>query len=223
MDKDKIKKTKVELVKYTKSEELMNSITHGIGSVFAIVAMILLLISSFADFSGLRLFSSIVYGLSMIMMFTMSSVYHGLSPKLSAKLVFRVIDHCDIYIFIAGTYTPYCLLAIGGNVGYTIFAIIWILAIIGVLMNAIDLEKYKLPSLIMYLFMGWLIVFSYGTLKESLETAGVDLLLAGGIAYSMGAFFYVIGSKRKYMHSVFHVFVLAGAVLHFISVYLYVM
>ena len=154
-------------------------------------------------------------------MYLVSCLYHALSPKLKAKKVFRVLDHCDIYLFIAGCYTPYCLSLIGGKMGWIIFSIIWISAIVGVLLNAIDLEKFQVPSTIMYLIMGWMIIFSYNSISTLLPKAGLVLLISGGIAYTIGAILYAIGSKKRYFHSVFHFFVLAGTTLQFFSILLY--
>ena len=156
-------------------------------------------------------------------MYLMSCLYHSLSHRLKDKKVFRVIDHCDIYIFIAGCYTPYCLSLIKGTEGIIIFIIIWLSAIIGVLLNAINLEKFQIPSTAMYLIMGWLIIFSYNDIKSLLPSTGLNLLIGGGVIYTIGAILYGIGSKRKYFHSVFHFFVLAGSVFHFFSILLYVM
>lgn len=212
---------KVTVPKYTLGEEIVNSISHGLGIILGIVALVLTIVFSVKNNNTIGIVSSCIYGSTMIIMYTISCLYHALSPKLKAKKVFRVIDHCDIYLFIAGCYTPYCLSLIGGVTGWVIFAIIWACAVIGVLLNAIDLEKFIIPSVLMYLVMGWMIIFSYDSVATLLPTPGLALLIAGGISYTVGAILYAIGSKKKYFHSVFHFFVLLGSILQFFSILLY--
>lgn len=212
---------KVTVPKYTLGEEIVNSISHGFGIILGIVALVLTIVFSAKNNNTIGIVSSCIYGSTMIIMYTISCLYHALSPKLKAKKVFRVIDHCDIYLFIAGCYTPYCLSLIGGVTGWVIFAIIWACAVIGVLLNAIDLEKFIIPSVLMYLVMGWMIIFSYDSVATLLPTPGLVLLIAGGISYTVGAILYAIGSKKKYFHSVFHFFVLLGSILQFFSILLY--
>lgn len=212
---------KVTVPKYTIGEEIVNSISHGLGIILGIVALVLTIVFSAKNNNTIGIVSSCIYGSTMIIMYTISCLYHALSPKLKAKKVFRVIDHCDIYLFIAGCYTPYCLSLIGGVTGWVIFAIIWACAVIGVLLNAIDLEKFIIPSVLMYLVMGWMIIFSYDSIATLLPTPGLVLLIAGGISYTVGAILYAIGSKKKYFHSIFHFFVLLGSILQFFSILLY--
>lgn len=212
---------KVTVPKYTLGEEIVNSISHGFGIILGIVALVLTIVFSVKNNNTIGIVSSCIYGSTMIIMYTISCLYHALSPKLKAKKVFRVIDHCDIYLFIAGCYTPYCLSLIGGVTGWVIFAIIWACAVIGVLLNAIDLEKFIIPSVLMYLVMGWMIIFSYDSVATLLPTPGLVLLIAGGISYTVGAILYAIGSKKKYFHSIFHFFVLLGSILQFFSILLY--
>lgn len=212
---------KVTVPKYTIGEEIVNSISHGLGIILGIVALVLTVVFSAKNNNTIGIVSSCIYGSTMIIMYTISCLYHALSPKLKAKKVFRVIDHCDIYLFIAGCYTPYCLSLIGGVTGWVIFAIIWACAVIGVLLNAIDLEKFIIPSVLMYLVMGWMIIFSYDSVATLLPTPGLVLLIAGGISYTVGAILYAIGSKKKYFHSIFHFFVLLGSILQFFSILLY--
>lgn len=207
--------------KYTLGEEIFNAITHGVGALFGIVALVLTIIFSIKNNNTIGLISSIIYGVSMIFMFTTSCIYHALSPNVKGKKVMRIIDHCDIYVFIAGCYTPFCLSTIGGKIGWLIFGINWTCAIIGVLLNSINLEKFKKISFAIYLIMGWMIVFSFKSLSANLAPMGIKLLLLGGIIYTIGAVFYLAGSKKKYIHSVFHIFVLLGAISQFFSILLY--
>lgn len=213
---------KITIPKYNLCEELINSISHGLGVILGIIALVLTITFSARNHSPIGVVSSCIYGVTMIIMYLNSCLYHAFSPKLKAKKVFRVLDHCDIYLFIAGCYTPYCLCLIGGTKGWIIFSVIWTSAIIGVLLNAINLEKFQVPSLILYLIMGWMIIFSYDSISNTLALPGLILLIAGGIVYTLGAILYGIGSKKKYFHSIFHFFVLAGSILQFLSILIYV-
>lgn len=213
---------KITVPKYNLCEELINSISHGLGVILGIVALVLTIVQSAKNHSTIGVVSSCIYGSTMIIMYLNSCLYHAFSPRIKAKKVFRILDHCDIYLFIAGCYTPYCLCLIGGIKGWIIFSIIWLSAIVGVLLNAIDLEKFQVPSVILYLVMGWMIIFSYNSIEEVLALPGLILLITGGVAYTIGAILYGIGSKKRYFHSVFHFFVLAGSILQFLSILIYV-
>lgn len=212
---------KVLIPKYNLCEELINAITHGIGALFGIVALVLTVIFAARNHNVIGIVSSAIYGATMIIMYVMSCLYHSFSPKMKAKKVFRIIDHCDIYLFIAGSYTPFCLSLIGGVTGWTIFGVIWFCAILGVILNAINLEKFKVLSVIMYLVMGWMIIFSFSHLKAVMPWKGISLLLSGGIVYTIGAILYAIGSKKRYFHSIFHFFVLGGSILQMFSILFY--
>ena len=207
--------------KYTLGEEITNSITHGLGVVFGIVILVLTIITAAHNHNSIGVVSSCIYGVSMIIMFLISCLYHALSPRLGAKKVFRILDHCDIYVFIAGSYTPFCLSLIGGARGWFIFGTVWSCALLGILLNSINLEKFKIISFILYLVMGWVIVFSFKSLNAVLPTKGLIYLLSGGIVYTIGAALYGIGHKVRYMHSVFHVFVLIGCILQSLSILFY--
>lgn len=213
--------TKEKTPKYTLGEEIVNAITHGIGAIFGVVALVLTIVFSIKNKNTIGLVSSIIYGVSMIFMFTSSCIYHALSPRIKGKKIMRIIDHCDIYVFIAGCYTPFCLSTIGGVKGWIIFGINWACAIIGIILNSINLEKFKIPAFLIYLIMGWMIIFSFESLSLNLAPMGIKLLLLGGIIYTLGAVFYLIGAKKRYIHSVFHIFVLLGAISQFFSILLY--
>ncbi len=216
---------KIKLPDYTKGEEIFNMVTHIVGGAIGIVATILCVCFAIMHGNSYGVLGGSVFGASMIILFTISSVYHGLSKNCIAKPIFRVLDHCTIYVLIAGTYTPIALGPLreySHKLGWTIFAFIWIMAAIGILFNAIDLEKFKVLSMICYIFMGWCIVFAWGPTKIALGRGGTALLLAGGIAYTIGAVLYVLGKKCRYIHSVFHIFVDIGSLLHFLCILLYV-
>ena len=213
--------SKITVPKYTLGEELLNSITHGLGVLFGITILVLTIIMSAYHHNTIGIVSSCIYGTSMIVMFLISCLYHALSPRIGAKKVFRILDHCDIYAFIAGSYTPFCLSLLGGTVGWTLFGIIWTCAIIGVILNSINLEKYKKISLGLYLIQGWMVLISFNSLYQALPTKGLFYLLSGGIVFTIGAVLYGMGKKMRYMHSVFHIFVLAGCILQSFSILFY--
>ncbi len=212
---------KISIPKYTLGEELVSSISHGIGALLSVAGLTMCIVRSAIHGSGAALAASIVYGISLIILYTMSCIYHALKPN-KAKRVFRVFDHCSVFLLIAGTYAPYTLVSLSGATGWVLFGIIWASAILGITLNAIDLEKFSKVSVACYLAMGWAVIFAFRPLMASLAFPGLMLLVAGGVAYSLGVILYAIGSKKRYMHSVWHFFVLAGSILHFFSIYLYV-
>lgn len=215
-------KEKIEIPKYTLGEEIMSAITHGIGALLSIAALVLCVIFSAISGSAISVLSSVIYGSSLIILYTMSTLYHSFKVN-NAKRVFRIIDHCSIYLLIAGTYTPYTLLVLPKNYGIPLFIIIWSIAILGIVLNSIDLKKFKIVSFLSYLILGWAIVFAFKPLMDNLATGGFILLLIGGLCYTFGCIFYGLGRKKKFMHSIFHIFVLAGSVLQFFSIILYVL
>ena len=214
------------LPKYTKGEEIFNMTSHIVGAVLGIVATVLCIVFAAIRGNVYGIISGAIYGVTMIILYTMSSIYHGLSPKRYSKKVFQVLDHCSIFLLIAGSYTPFALCTIreyDTASGWIIFGVIWAFAILGIVLNSIDIKKFKVFSMICYLVMGWCIVFKITLLPELLGTAGFVLLLLGGIAYTVGAILYGLGKKHKYMHSVFHLFILLGSLLQFLCILLYVM
>lgn len=223
MTRTKLKDRKLPI--YTKGEEIFNMTSHIVGGAFGIIALIICVIFSIIHKSGYAIISSIIYGSSMILLYTMSSIYHGLKPKGTAKKVFQILDHCSIFLLISGSYTPFCLITFreyNPVLGWTIFGIIWGMAILGIVLNSIDLKKYRVFSMICYLGMGWCIIFTANLLPKLLGIPGLVLLVTGGIAYTIGAILYGLGVKKKYMHSVFHLFILLGSILQFFCILLYV-
>lgn len=224
-----MKRTKLKdriLPTYTKGEEIFNMTSHIVGAVLGIVATVLCVVFAAINGNGYGVVSGAIYGFTMILLYTMSSIYHGLSPKRHSKKVFQVLDHCSIFLLIAGSYTPFALCTIRQEstvAGWTIFGIIWAFAILGIVLNAIDIKKFKVFSMICYLAMGWCIILKVNLLPSTLGMSGFILLVAGGVAYTIGAILYGVGKKHKYMHSVFHLFILLGSILHFLCILLYVM
>ena len=221
-----MKRTKLRdriLPKYTKGEEIFNMTSHIVGGALGIVALVLCVVFAAVHGNGYGVVSGAIYGVTMVILYTMSSIYHGLNPK---RKVFQVLDHCSIYLLIAGSYTPFALCTLreySTALGWTIFGVIWFVAILGIILNSIDIKKFRVFSMICYLVMGWCIVFKINLLPELLGTAGFVLLLLGGLAYTIGAILYGLGKKHKYMHSVFHLFILLGSLLQFFTILLYVM
>ena len=211
---------------YTKGEEIFNMVSHIVGGAVGVAALTLCVIFAALHGNVYGVVSGAIYGASMIILYTMSSIYHGLRPQLMAKKVFQIIDHCSIFLLIAGTYTPISLSALRTSnhvLGWTIFVIIWGVAALGIILNSIDIKAYKTFSAICYLIMGWCIVFAWKPTVVALGTGGIALLLSGGISYTVGALFYYFLKKKRYMHSVFHIFVVLGSVLHLLCILLYVM
>jgi len=212
---------KITIPVYSLGEEITNAILHGIGALLSIAALVLCVVFSAIHGNGYAVVSSCIYGSTLIILYTMSCLYHSFKVN-NAKRIFRIIDHCSIFLLIAGTYTPYTLVSLNGILGWSMFGLIWGCAILGIVLNSIDLNKYKILSMILYIAMGWVVIFTFKPLIKAIKTGGIYLLLAGGIIYTIGAIFYGLGKKRKYMHSIFHFFVLAGSILHFFSILLYV-
>ena len=205
---------------YDPKEEKLNILTHAIGIVFAVLGTVLLLIKSMSLNNTLAVIGSLVFGLSMITLYSASTIYHQSSS--AKRPYFRVFDHASIYILIAGTYTPFTLVSLPNNLGWIMFGVTWGLAIIGIVLKLFYTGRFNLISTLMYLIMGWNIVFAIMPLIDSIGLSGFWWLLAGGIIYSLGAVFYLF-DNIKYMHAVFHLFVLAGSFCHFIAVYNYVL
>ncbi|MBR6569862.1 MAG: hemolysin III family protein [Clostridia bacterium] len=213
---------RISIPKYTLAEELINSITHGVGALMGITALVLCIVKSCSPMNGYKLAASIVFGLTFTLLYLMSCLYHTLAVN-RAKRVFRVIDHCTIFLLIAGTYTPYTLITLHGLTGWLLFGIVWGVGILGVVLNAVSLKRFAKLSVACYIGLGWIVIFASSQLIASLAHDGLMLLLYGGIAYTIGAVLYAIGSKKPYFHSVFHFFCLIGTVLHFFSIYFYVL
>lgn len=214
-------KEKISIPEYSLGEELMNAITHGVGVLFSVAALVLSVVFSAIHGNAWAVVASAIYGASLIILYMMSTMYHSLKVN-NAKRVFRILDHCTIYFLIAGTYTPYTLVSLNGPVGWTLFGIVWGAAILGIVFNAVNINKFKIISYIAYIAMGWVIIFAFKPLYEVIGFGGIAWLLGGGVAYTVGAVFYAFGKKCRYIHSVFHIFVLLGSVCQFISIFRYV-
>ena len=223
MKREKLSERK--LPDYTKGEEIFNMTTHIVGGGVGLVALCLCVIFAAIHKNVYAVIGSAIYGASMIVLYTMSSIYHGLKPDLKAKKVFQVIDHCSIFLLIAGTYTPICLAALrlySPAVGWTVFGVVWGAAAIGITLNSIDLKSFEKISVLCYLAMGWCIIFAWRATTASIARGGIVFLVTGGIAYSIGALFYILQRKKRFMHSVFHIFVVLGSLLHMFCILFYI-
>lgn len=203
---------------YSLGEEIGNAVSHGVGSLLGILGLVLMILKS-ADVW--QTVSACIYGGSIVLLFTMSCLYHALSNE-KAKRVMRVFDHSSIFLLIAGTYTPYTLVTLRGALGWTLFGIVWGAAILGITLNAISIERFKTFSMIAYIASGWCVVIAVVPLIRNLPFGGLMYLLAGGLLYTGGILFYRKKTIR-WFHMVWHLFVLAAAICQFLSIYLYVL
>ena len=213
-----------KLPNYTKGEELFNMISHIVGGSFGVVALVLCTVFSAIYKDAWSVVGSAIYGASLVMLYTMSSVYHGLKHEV-AKKVMQVLDHCTIYFLIAGTYTPIVLSAIrtvSPAWCWILFSLVWGTAAVATVFTAIDLHKFSKLLMICYIAMGWCVVIAAKPTLQAVGIEGAAWLLAGGISYTIGAVLYGLGKKHKYMHAVFHIFVVLGSVLQFICIFFFI-
>lgn len=203
--------------RYTLGEEIFNSVTHGVGSLLSIAGTVVLIVFSAVNSDAFAVVSSAVYGASLIILYTMSTLYHSITNE-KAKKFFRIMDHNTIFFLIAGTYTPYTLAVLRSPLGWVLFGVVWGAAAIGIVLNSIDLEKFSKISVVCYIAMGWVIIIAVKPLMNSMPFISFALLVAGGIFYTIGVIFYAI-KKVKYFHSVWHIFTVIGSALHYFSVF----
>ncbi len=204
---------------YSHAEEIANAISHGIGAFMSVAALTMMIM--IAD-DGWKLGSAIVYGLSLVILFTSSTLYHSFqSPKV--KRVFKTLDHCAIYLLIAGTYTPFLLVSLKGPWGWSLFGVIWFLAFAGILFKLKFKHRFPKASLMAYILMGWIVVVAIFEMLEKVPAGGLWLLLAGGLSYTFGTIFYAADGKIHFNHAIWHIFVLGGAICHFLAVYIFVL
>ncbi|CAL65719.1 PAQR family membrane homeostasis protein TrhA [Christiangramia forsetii] len=213
----KIKKPKY----YPPKEEKLNILSHGIGFILSIVALVMLILKALEIGEHIHLISFIIFGASMVLVYAASTFYHSAKThRLRMKL--NILDHAAIYILIAGTYTPFALITLNGTTGWIILWVVWLMALVGVILKLFYAGRYQLLSTIMYVAMGWLIIFALNPLIENLSTPGLQWLFAGGISYTIGAVFFML-NKISFNHAIFHIFVLLGTFAHFVSIYFYIL
>lgn len=210
------KREKLSLPKYSLGEEIFSAVTHGVSAIAAVVGLTLLLV--FCRKDPITVTSCAIFGGSMILLYTVSTIYHALGLN-KAKKIFRTLDHCTIFLLIAATYTPVTLTIMGGTKGFVIFGIVWAMALLGIVLNAISVKKYAKFSMFCYIAMGWLIIF---VIKDFVQSAGMKVVvffLIGGIVYTVGAVLYGLGKKVPYIHSVWHIFVFVGSFFHYLGIF----
>ncbi len=223
----RMKRTKLSdrpLPDYTKGEEIFNMVSHIVGGALGIAALVLCVVFSALSGDAWGVVGSSIYGASLILLYSASSIYHGLRHPM-AKKVMQVIDHCTIYFLIGGTYTPILLTAIREYepvTAWILFGIVWGLAAMATTLTAIDLKKFSKLSMACYIGMGWSILLAAKTAMEAIPLPGLLFILGGGIAYTVGAILYGIGKKKRYVHSLFHLFVVAGSILQFFGIFFYI-
>ncbi len=200
--------------------ERFNSITHLIGTVAAGIGLILLLIISFQQGDPWKIVSFSIYGTTLLILYLFSTLYHSFRGRW--KMIFQKFDHIAIYLLIAGTYTPFTLVTLRGEIGWIIFAIVWGLAMIGIVIDLLPQKGHRVLPLIIYLLMGWLVVLVLEPLAMSMSSVGFSLLITGGLFYTTGVLFYLLDTQHKLAHGIWHLFVLAGSVSHYVSIMLYV-
>lgn len=208
---------------YSKGEEIFNSVSHIVGGAWGFFTLVMCIIVAASKGDALAMGCGILFGISMISLYTVSSIYHALSPG-TAKKVFQILDHCTIYFLIAGTYTPMLLCGLAKTdpiAAIITFCVVWGFGILAIVLNAIDLNKYKIFSMLGYVGTGWAIIFNLGPMYDVLTPTGFWLLLGGGILYTVGVIFYKLGKRVRYLHSVFHIFVVLGSVTQSLSVIFY--
>ncbi len=218
---DTVKENKTSHSHYSFGEELANAVTHGIGAVLGIAALIALVLLALTQDDPVRLASAITYGVSLILLYLASTLYHSV-PGPKAKVFFQKLDHAAIYVLIAGTYTPVLLISMEGAWGYTLMVIVWSIAVFGVFFKFFLHGRFEKLSLFTYIAMGWIIVLAGSEVIIRVPLGGLLFLLAGGLAYTFGTIFYA-NDRIPYNHAIWHLFVLAGSVFHFIAIFYYVM
>ncbi len=214
------KKREISIPDYTMGEELFNAISHGIGALLGVAALVLMLVRAKG---ALAVTTVALFGAATILLYTISCVYHALSPQVKGKKVLRVIDHCNVYLLVLGTYIPVALLGVGGARGWWLLGVVLLFTVLGVVFTALDVDRYQLVSVLCHLGSGWSILFGVPQLLRTLGLKGLGFLILGGVMYSIGAVLYGLGKKKRYSHSVFHVFCLLGTFFHFWAVYAFLL
>ncbi|MFD1466021.1 hemolysin III family protein [Lapidilactobacillus mulanensis] len=205
---------------YQVMNEVLSAVTHGIGFFMAVIGLVLLIVKASATHDALRITTFTIYGLCLVLLYLFSTLYHSLMFT-KARSLFQIFDHSSIFILIAGSYTPYTLITIGGWQGWTMFSVNWALAIIGILYKIFGKNQRQVFETLLYIFMGWIVILAAKPMAAALGSQGLWLLISGGIAYTFGALLYSM-RRIKYIHVIWHVFVMIGSVLIFFSIYLYV-
>jgi hemolysin III len=205
----------------TIQEEWFNTISHGLTALTSVGGLVVLIVMGAYSAKDWSLFSALFYGISLVVLYTASALFHGIQQR-KTKYIFNIIDHASIFLLIAGTYSPVLLMSIGGAFGWTFFGIQWGLALVGIVLKIFYTGRYEAISIAMYALMGWMIVLKIGYLQEVLPPTGFWLLVSGGLSYTVGIVFYALDSKFRFAHFIWHLFVIAGSLLHYLMIVLYV-
>lgn len=216
------KKERISIPSYTLSEELINSISHGIAAAFSIWGLVMLIIKA-SNEGAMAVTTVTLFGATMILLYTISCIYHALSPRIIGKKVLRVIDHCNVFLLVFGTIIPIALVGMKGVCGWVYFCIVGFVTLLGIIFSAVDVDKNEKIEVVCHLVNGWSAVLLIKPLIAGVGVAGLIFIILGGVMYSIGALLYGLGSKKKYMHSVFHFFCIAGSIFHYLAIYLYVL
>lgn len=215
-------KREIKIPIYNLAEELINSISHGIGAILSIVGLVLLIIKA-SNYHTFEVTTVIIFGTTMVLLYTISCVYHGLSSKIKGKKVLRVLDHCNVYLLVFGTVIPIALLGITSVSGWVFLGVVGFVTTLGIIASVINLDRFQIFEVICHLVNGWSVLFFSNDLIANIGMVGFAFIILGGIFYSLGAILYGIGTKKKYMHSVFHFFCLAGTTFHYLAIYFYIL
>ena len=207
---------------YSLGEEVFNAVTHGVGALLAIATIPLCIVRAVSHGGGIALAAALIYSITMVIEYLMSTLYHALAAP-RAKKVFRILDHCGIYLYIAGCYTPFCLLTLIDSNGIPLCIFVWTVALAGIVAESFWVARPRWVSALLYLMQGWAVAICIPALWTLLDPVGFWLLVVGGLCYTVGAIFYVFTKKKKFMHSVFHIWVLAGSIFQFFSIFLFVL
>lgn len=216
------KKERISIPSYTLSEELINSISHGIAAAFSIWGLVMLIIKASKE-GAMAVTTVTLFGTTMILLYTISCIYHALSPRITGKKVLRVIDHCNVFLLVFGTIIPIALVGMKGVCGWVYFGIVGFVTLLGIIFSAIDVDKNEKIEVVCHLVNGWSAILFIKSLIVGVGVVGLIFIILGGVMYSIGALLYGLGSKKKYMHSVFHFFCIAGSIFHYLAIYLYVL
>lgn len=211
-----IRKREIRIPDYTLGEEIFNAVSHGLGALLSPAALTLMALRAHGALPEIAVS---LFGLAMIQLYTVSCVYHALSRDLKGKKVMRVIDHCNVYLLVLGTYIPVALLGVGGSMGWVLLGMVLVFTVLGVVFTAIDVDRFQLVSVVCHLLSGWSILIGIPGLLRTMGWGGLEWMLLGGVMYSVGAILYGLGKKKRYRHCVFHVFCLLGTFCHFWAVY----
>ena len=219
MKKKKSHLDRISVPKYTLGEELFNSISHGIGAGLSIAALVVMVVKAHGALAETCVS---LFGVGMIVLYTISCIYHALSPRIKGKKVLRVIDHCNVYALVFCTYIPMCLIVIGGALGWVLFGILLTVTTIGITLSAVNVDKYTKLEVACHLINGWASLIFIPRLLKGMGPNGLFFLILGGLLYSIGSILYALGHKKKYTHCVFHIFCMLGTFFHFITIFFYV-